>query len=528
MSRAGAMGLALGACLALAGCTESGETNDPVVATTAPADTNALEGTTPAEDDAPAAPNFTFAVGEAYRDDPSTSPTFVARLEDFFGGALAPLQRLPGLLPRTVSVVYDRCGTANAFNDGATDTITLCHELSEYAYELFSDGMAVEPSNDPEGDLEFLTNQVLSAMAFVLYHEIGHALDGQLELPLAGNVESNVDSIATVIAVETGKPLYAISGAALFYEQPPSLAGVHGGGVDRGGDIACWTVGGDPSARAMLADAQITDIFGIAGRDCVSEYIGQRDTVRGWLPGLARLDAGSPASGATAGTSPFRLTLGPAWLQQADPATRREIEEVFARAIALLDGSAIDLPDPVEVLYETCGEPRSSYDASSRTITLCSELVDHAYRYEVDFIEAETAAEFAFALQHAYDILGFSLYHEVGHVLEAAGRLPDGDSVESMADSVAAVLLVEAGRGLVLLDVALLMFFDQPAAQVEAHGPVGDRSDALLCLMFGGDEAVRAIPQFEDRVENYVNRERDCIAEYAVRRDEVRTWLRGP
>lgn len=75
------------------------------------------------------------------------------------------------------------------------------------------------------------------------------ALDYRRDLPIVGNIESAVDSIATVIAVETNAPLHALAGAELSFDTPPSLAGRHGGGVDRAGDIHCWTIGGDPPTR---------------------------------------------------------------------------------------------------------------------------------------------------------------------------------------------------------------------------------------------------------------------------------------
>ena len=530
--RVGAAGLALAACLALGAC--GGGASGGGGAQTGPAARPAAQGAggeAPADapsvaDDAPAGPNFRFVVGEAYRNDPSTSAPFVAQLEGFFEGALAPLQRLPGLLPRTVSVVYDRCGEANAFHYGATDRIVLCHELAEYAYGLFGSGPG---SNDPEGDLRRDTLLVLSAMGFVLYHEIGHALDFQRGLPIAGNVESAVDSIATVIAVETGKPLYATAGAAVFGEEPPSLAARHGGGLDRGGDIVCWTVGGDEFARSQLVDPEIRDVFAAAGRDCIAEYAGQRDTVRLWLPGLARLDAdGSSSPGAA--TDAFRFVAGERWLAGAgsDPATRARVERLVEGFLASLEDEVSGLPHRIDVVYDACGAARSSYDPATRTIELCEELVEAAYRYEIDLIDAETASERAFALQGAYAFLEFVIHHELGHALRSIGRIPRDENVESAADAIGTVLLVESGRAVAAFDTPLLVF-EQPPAQAAAHAGAEalSRADDMLCLMLGGDAALQAEPRFADLVARYVDGERDCVAEYRERRDDVATWLRG-
>ena len=527
--RAGAAGLVLGLCVALAGCTGSDGAGGAGGASSGAGAADASQQATLPDDGAsagtPPTSNFEFAVGEAYRNDRSTPVAFVARLERFFGAALAPLQRLPGLMPRTVSVVYDRCGSANAFHDEARATITLCHELSEYAYGLFVEGL--DDPQDPQAELETVTGYVLAAMAFVLYHEIGHALDAQLDLPIAGNEESAADAIATVIAVETGRFFDAVAGAALFAEQPASLAGAHADGEDRGGDIYCWTVGGEPAAGSPLGEAGTPDLFAEVGRDCAAEYAGQRDTVRAWVPGLARLNGGAPGAPPDAGSgqSDFRLGFGPRWLagSGADPAVRARVERLLADEIAPLADAVGGLPAPVDVLYDECGAPASSYDAGTRTIALCEELVAHAYEV-LSFGEVpETVTEAAFTLQLAYDQLGFALYHEIGHVVHALGRLPGTENVESAADAIAVVLLVETGDALTAYFATAVVRLP-PAEQAMPHGDARGRADDVLCLALGGDAALRETAP-ASLVERYVAGDRDCIAEYAARREQVREWL---
>ena len=438
-------------------------------------------------------------------------------------------------MPRTVSIVYRRCGEANAFHDPASATITLCHELTEYVRALV-DADADPGSNDPKGDRELREDLVLWAMTFVLYHEIGHALDSQRRLPIAGNVESAVDSIATVIAIETGQPLVAVMGAALFYDQPASLAGVHNGGDDRAGDILCWAAGGDPVVRTAFADPDIVEITGVAdvfvdaGRDCADEYLGQQDTVRTWVPGLARLDAVPPGSGPDdPGTgATFRAILGEAWLQGpgSDSGTRVRMERLLADALAPLNDAVAGLPGPIDVVYDTCGQATSFHDAATGTITLCDELVAHAYDTLLRIGDgSETTTELSYLLQLSYDLLAYWLYHEAGHVLHAFGRLSETEDVESAADAVAAVLLVESGEGLTAFNATFPLYY-QSAAQEAIHGPVGRRFDDLLCLVFGGDAALRSSLD-ADRTERYITGERDCIAEYAERREAVRAWLSG-
>ena len=104
-----------------------------------------------------------------------------------------------------------------------------------------------------------------------------------------------MDSIATVIAIETGSSLYAMAGAAVFGNEPPSLAGVHGGGLDRGGDIVCWAAGGDPAVLAGYLDPEVAAVFGV-GDIFTAGGARLRGRVRGPEPHGAHLAARAGAT----------------------------------------------------------------------------------------------------------------------------------------------------------------------------------------------------------------------------------------
>ena len=471
---------------------------------------------------APPVANFSFSVGEAYRASDGATPGGIAWLESFFEGALAPLREIEDLLPDPVAVVYDTCGTADAFHDPATATITLCHELALSARGLFD----LSPLRDAS-----LTSPDVAAYwatAFVLYHEIGHALDHQRDLPIAGNVESAADAIATVIAVETGKAHYAMAGAVLFLDTPLA-SGHHGGGIDRTGDIECWALGGDPSVRALLLAAGPGAVFGEAGRDCVAEFDEQRDTVRGWVPGLARLP-GSQAPPDGGRNGPFVLEFGPSRLadaQGAGTASRDELEATLLNALAPLNDAFADLPmDPITVVYDACGAARSLHDRASRTVTICEELLVHHYRFLADFQSLSGVENLAYAVQEVYRAAAYTLYHEVGHLLHEAGTLPSTADVETTSDRLAVVLMVESGRGLYSL-YGTLLFRNQPVVQTEAHPDVIERAYEAVCLTLGGDASLRALPEFAEAWTVYLGDGRDCAADYLEARDDVRAWLAG-
>ena len=288
----------LAACLLLAACGGGGDdegastTADGVAATTAADDD--VAGTTPSGADgvplggAPAnpGPNFTFAVGRSFVDtlnDSDEARDFVASIERFFDATLEPLNALDGLLPRTIPVSYEACGLANAFFDTRAVTITLCDELVMLFFESLS-----APASGLDEDQA--VQAAFATAGFVLYHEIGHALVQERDLPVVGNPESGADAIATVISVETGNSGYALYGAVSAFEQGAgTFSDVHGGGEDRAGDILCWAIGGDEQLASAEFLRGFADDFALTGRDCTGEYAAQRDIILRTLPGLGGL-----------------------------------------------------------------------------------------------------------------------------------------------------------------------------------------------------------------------------------------------
>ena len=196
------------------------------------------------------------------------------------GRAIEPLNGIPNFLNNVeVPVIYGECGFANAFYAPSERTIVLCDELWSEAFNYFS-------SLDPESLPAESVAQAYSMMTFVLYHEIGHAIDDISNVSIGGNSESAADAIGTVLSVQTGQPVAAINAAVFFLQNDNgSFADVHGSGLDRAGDIICWTVGGSPQVAAQLNT--VTESLAAAGRDCVGEYADQFQFVANLVPNLA-------------------------------------------------------------------------------------------------------------------------------------------------------------------------------------------------------------------------------------------------
>lgn len=165
------------------------------------------------------------------------------------------------LLPVDIDVTFADCGTANAFFAPAnfnfpTPEIVICHELTN----LLSDFYNTE-------------EQAFLATAFVLMHELGHALTNVLQLPVLGIEESYVDGIAAVFLGESGLAEGSVLAGWFFGSQGDTpFFDSHRAGPQRLGDLACWGVGADPSLQLDPLINSISAQLIQGGRNCVAEY----------------------------------------------------------------------------------------------------------------------------------------------------------------------------------------------------------------------------------------------------------------
>jgi hypothetical protein len=90
-------------------------------------------------------------------------------------------------LPRNVRVILQDCGVANAFYSSEEHAIIMCNELTNQAYKL--------SKQKGYGEEAALKSAVLSTV-FFLYHEVGHMLVHELDLPIVGGEEDIADRFA--------------------------------------------------------------------------------------------------------------------------------------------------------------------------------------------------------------------------------------------------------------------------------------------------------------------------------------------
>ena len=149
-------------------------------------------------------------------------------------------------MPRTVDIQLVDCGTINAFYDPNSSRIIVCYELLDYFLSVFKGNV--------KSDAE-LGNAVVGATMFSFFHEAGHGLIHQLELPAVGREEDSVDQLATLILIAGGDAgvSMALSGAYWFQlqasksEHQTPFWDEHAFDGQRFYNIMCLIYGSDPT-----------------------------------------------------------------------------------------------------------------------------------------------------------------------------------------------------------------------------------------------------------------------------------------
>lgn len=158
-------------------------------------------------------------------------------------------------MPQTIDIQLVDCGTVNAFYDPNSSRIIMCNELMTYFAEMFKP--------DAKDDEE-LGNAILGATIFAFFHETGHALIHQLDLPATGKEEDAVDQFATMILIAGGEDTIgmALAGAYWFQKQQAAstttempFADEHSFDGQRFYNVMCWIYGSDPNKYDSFIDS---------------------------------------------------------------------------------------------------------------------------------------------------------------------------------------------------------------------------------------------------------------------------------
>jgi hypothetical protein len=192
-------------------------------------------------------------------------------------------------LPRPITLASAECGSPNAFYSKQHNSIVMCLDL--FHHLAAGIGRDLGPVSTPEE----IGQTISGAFAFVLLHELGHALIDQLNLPVLGREEDAADQISLFLVLRTPVAPQALAGALWFFRQKTlfysrqHFSGEHSLGPQRQTNLACWAYGSNTAKYGYLLNGPFLP-RNRAVR-CVDEYKQLDSAVRRLLAAHVELPA---------------------------------------------------------------------------------------------------------------------------------------------------------------------------------------------------------------------------------------------
>jgi hypothetical protein len=145
----------------------------------------------------PKSSNNTNRIRVIYRDSKSediiTQAFLQAAREEKILEALSEIITVQIRLPRNVTWVMEDCGVANAFYNPENHSITICNEFTTALGKTFTKtGLRPEEAVVP----------VIYTVTFTLFHEVGHMLIHELNLPITGREEDVADQFSAHVFLD--------------------------------------------------------------------------------------------------------------------------------------------------------------------------------------------------------------------------------------------------------------------------------------------------------------------------------------
>ena len=159
-------------------------------------------------------------------------------------------------MPRPVPIVFLECGTVNAFYTSEKHAILICYELLDYFNGVFKPTVKTD---------EALGRKIAGAVFFTFFHEFGHALAGELELPITGKEEDAADELAALWLARipavgrecalAAAEWFSLEGGKKEKTGKISWADEHSFDLQRMYDIVCILYGDNQAANVELVKA---------------------------------------------------------------------------------------------------------------------------------------------------------------------------------------------------------------------------------------------------------------------------------
>ncbi len=222
-----------------------------------------------------------------------------------------------------------------------------------------------------------LTEFVVGNMLFVGFHELGHALVGELRLPVPGRAEAAADSFATMALLEERTEfsvnvlLQAVRGWLLMDRRGRKLGDelefhdAHDLDRQRAFQIVCLMVGSDQKQFKELADR--VRLPQDRRQSCRDDYESAKNSWNLVLDAHRR-SANQP-------NSPVAAVHAEGY-GKLDAFARSFRSIGFMEALAEYVSSRYVLPRPITLTMKSCGDANAWWDPPTLTATLCYEMAE--------------------------------------------------------------------------------------------------------------------------------------------------------
>lgn len=217
---------------------------------------------------------------------------------------------------------------------------------------------------------QFVVNNAI----FILFHEAGHMLVSEFNLPVLGREEDAVDALSSVLLLGAeDEDLYttmqdAADGWFLLDEanedgpQEDDFMGTHGLDRQRAYSIVCMMTGANAEFFDEFADS--LEFPEDRREECLFEYEKARDS---WMSLLA-------ANMKEGAKTRFDVSYEP-----AGDADLQAFADLLKSAgaletIATVFGEGYNLKDGIKITGKTCGVENAFWDPEAREITYCYEM----------------------------------------------------------------------------------------------------------------------------------------------------------
>ncbi|MFV2093859.1 MAG: DUF4344 domain-containing metallopeptidase [Hyphomicrobiales bacterium] len=243
--------------------------------------------------------------------------------------------------------------------------------------------LVVPARAQPAGALSQADNFAIGNAIWVLYHEVGHLLIDEFNLPVLGREEDAADHLATVVMLEDPSQVLdsflvaAVEGfflsadAARVSGHGIDFAGEHGLNEQRAFEVACLMLGSNEQVFGEFADA--VKLPQARRRNCRRDYELAR---RSWL---GVLEAFRPKWWRRSTGFQVRFTYGPIASGPKAPGLapiKQMVQDArILEEIANYLNSSFEFKRDIVVEMKSCKQPNAFYQPGQGAVLLCYELV---------------------------------------------------------------------------------------------------------------------------------------------------------